>query len=245
MAGNDPITFVHRYKKPLDIEIAGFLAAQFAYGKVELIQRFLEKLFAVMGHSPSEYIDRNDFDSIGGLYYRLHKAPDIIRLLRILHDIQGRYGGIGLMLNSHFRGDIREALWSMREDLLGDNDDDSLLFFFPKRSSTGAMKRWNMYLRWMVRSDDIDFGIWDFIPKSDLVIPLDTHVFKIGRCQGWTTQKTQNWKAAREITDVLKQAAPEDPLKYDFLLCHTIGIDGQCSGTKNSACSERCMLYEV
>lgn len=244
MAGGDPITFVHRYRQSLDIEIAGFLAAQFAYGKVELIQRFLEKLFSLMGDSPAEYVARNNFNTVDRIYYRLHKGPDIVRLLKVLHHIVDQYGGIGAMLKSHFRGDIREALWSVREELFGDDDGDAL-FFFPKRSSTSALKRWNMYLRWMVRSDDIDFGIWDFIPKSGLVIPLDTHLFKIGRCQGWTAQKTQNWKAAREITDVLKQAAPEDPLKYDFLLCHTIGINGQCSGARNPACRERCMLYEV
>jgi uncharacterized protein (TIGR02757 family) len=245
MAGGDPITFVRSYEKTLDREIAGFLAAQFAYGRVELIQRFLERLFALMGDSPMEYVVRNDFAAIEGIYYRLHKSTDIVRLLEVLHDIVDRYGGLGAMLKSHFRGDIREALWSMREELFGDDGDDALLFFFPRRSSTSALKRWNMYLRWMVRRDDIDFGIWDFIPKSDLVIPLDTHLFKIGRCQGWTAQKTQNWKAAREITAVLKQAAPEDPLKYDFLLCHTIGINGRCSGVKSPSCRARCMLYEV
>jgi uncharacterized protein (TIGR02757 family) len=244
MAGGDPITFVRRYKETLDIEITGFLAAQFAYGKVELIQRFLGKLFSIMGDSPAEYIARNDFNGVDRIYYRLHKGPQIVQLLGVLNRILDRYGSIGTMLESHYKGDMREALWSMREELFGE-DDETLLFFFPKRSSTSALKRWNMYLRWMVRSDDIDFGIWDFIPKSDLVIPLDTHLFKIGRCQGWITQKAQNWKAATEITKALKEAAPEDPLKFDFLLCHTIGINGQCSGVKSPSCRERCVLYEV
>jgi uncharacterized protein (TIGR02757 family) len=245
MAGDDPISFVHKYEKPRDIEIAGFLAAQFAYGKIDLIQKFLARLFAAMGSSPADYIARSDFAAIDHIYYRLHKGPDIACLLRVLHDIADRYGGVGEMLKSHFQGDIREALWSVREELFGEDGKDDLLFFFPKRSSTSALKRWNMYLRWMVRSDDIDFGIWDFIPKSDLIIPLDTHIFKIGRCQGWTAQKTQNWKAAREITGVLKRFSPDDPLKYDFVLCHSIGISGRCSGAKNPSCIERCMLYEV
>jgi len=243
-ASDDPIWFVRRYRDALDIEIAGFLAAQFAYGRVELIQRFLRKLFALMGDSPAAYITRKEFSGVDEIYYRLHRGSDILRLLKVLHSILHRYGGIGAMLKFHFQGDIREALWSIREELFRD-DDQALLFFFPRRSSTSALKRWNMYLRWMVRSDDIDFGIWGFIPKTDLVIPLDTHLFKIGRCQGWTTQKTQNWKAARQITDVLREAAPEDPLKYDFLLCHAIGMDGRCSGVKNPTCRERCMLYEV
>lgn len=245
MAGGDPITFVHKYERPHDIEVAGFLAAQFAYGRIELIQRFLGELFAVMGNSPADYIARGDFSNLGSIYYRLQKGSHIARLLAKLHAITHRYGSIGRMMRSHCRGDIREALWSIREELFADDQDDGLVFFFPKRSSTSALKRWNMYLRWMVRKDEIDFGIWDFISKSDLVIPLDTHIFKIGRCQGWTTQKGQNWKAAREITDALKQASPDDPLKYDFLLCHTIGIGGQCSGIKNPTCLERCMLYEV
>lgn len=245
LAEDDPIAFVRRYHKRQDIEIAGFLAAQFAYGRVELIRRFLMELFSVMGDSPAEYVRENDFTATGSIYYRLHKGPDIARLLNVLHHIVGLYGGMGEMIKSHFRGDIRAALWSIREELFGEAEDDHLLFFFPKRSSTSALKRWNMYVRWMVRGDDIDFGIWDFIPKSDLVVPLDTHIFKIGRCQGWTRQKTQNWKAARDITDALKQAEPDDPLKFDFLLCHTIGIGGHCSGVKNPSCIERCMLYEV
>jgi uncharacterized protein (TIGR02757 family) len=244
MAGGDPIMFVREYERPHDIEIAGFLAAQFAYGKIELIQRFLGKLFALMGNSPADYVARGDFTGIGNIYYRLHKGSHIAQLLTVLHTIVRQYGSVGEMIKSHFRGDIREALWLMREELFGE-DNNELLFFFPKRSSASALKRWNMYLRWMVRKDEIDFGIWDFIAKSDLVIPLDTHLFKIGRCQGWTAQKGQNWRAAREITNVLKGAAPDDPLKYDFLLCHTIGIGGQCSGVKSPSCMERCMLYEV
>lgn len=245
MADDDPISFVHKYRKSQDIEIAGFLAAQFAYGRIDLIQRFLARLFAAMGSSPADYIERNDFAAIDRIYYRLHKGADIVRLLRVLHDIVDRYGGVGQMLKSHFQGDIRETLWLAREELFEGREDGDLLFFFPKRSSTSALKRWNMYLRWMVRKDDIDFGIWDFIRRSDLVIPLDTHIYKIGRCQGWTAQKTQNWKAALEITETLKQAAPEDPLKYDFVLCHAIGIDGRCSGARNPSCIERCLLYEV
>jgi uncharacterized protein (TIGR02757 family) len=245
MAGGDPIVFVRSYERPEDIEIAGFLAAQFAYGKIELIQRFLRDLFAVTGNRPADYVARGDFSALGNVYYRLHKGPDIVQLLSVLHTIVLRYGSIGRMMRFHYRGDIREALWSVREDLFKEDEGDRLLFFFPKRSSTSALKRWNMYLRWMVRKDDIDFGIWDFISKSDLVIPLDTHLFKIGRCQGWTAQKAQNWKAAREITDALKRVAPEDPLRYDFVLCHAIGISGQCSGARNPSCAKRCVLYEV
>lgn len=245
MAGSDPIVFVRKYERPHDIEIAGFLAAQFAYGKIGLIQRFLGELFAIMGDSPADFIAQGDFSTVNSIYYRLHKGSDIAQLMRVLHVIVRRYGSVGEMMKSYFRGDIREALWSVREELFGEDESGALLFFFPKRSSTSALKRWNLYLRWMVRKDEVDFGIWDFITKSDLVIPLDTHLFKIGRCQGWTTQKGQNWKAARDITDALKRVAPDDPLKYDFLLCHAIGIGNQCSGMKGNSCVERCALYEV
>ena len=77
----------------------------------------------------------------------------------------------------------------------------------------------NMYLRWMARPDDgVDLGLWRFVPTRDLVIPLDTHIFRIGRHLGWTTRKTPGFRAALDITRSLARFDPEDPVKYDFAL---------------------------
>jgi uncharacterized protein DUF2400 len=92
-------------------------------------------------------------------------------------------------------------------------------FFFSSPAAGSPCKRLNMFLRWMVRGPDgIDLGLWKFVPPSKLVIPLDTHIFRIARGLRLTRRRTANWKAAREITDHLKILDPEDPVRYDFAL---------------------------
>jgi len=105
------------------------------------------------------------------------------------------------------------------------------------------LKRWNLYFRWMVRKDEVDVGLWDFIDKKNLIIPLDTHLFKIGRCIGWTECKTPTFRAAKEITEALKKFSPEDPLKYDLFLCHRVGIGAECTGRKTAGCRKKCVIY--
>ena len=116
------------------------------------------------------------------------------------------------------------------------------LQFFPSPEKGSACKRMNLFLRWMIRDKDIDFGIWKGIPKNKLVIPLDTHIARISRCLGFTGRKANNWKTAVEITDALKKLDPEDPLKYDFAMCH-YGIAGLC-GPKPTKC-DKCVLKNL
>ncbi len=210
---------------------------------MEQITRFLDGLFLRMGKSPFAFIASGDLATLGDLYYRFHKGPDIIRLFTLLRGVVERYGGIGSMIEHYYEGDLRKAVWTARADLIGSSDD--LLFFFPKEAPASPFKRWSLYARWMVRRDGIDFGLWKFVGKRDLVIPLDANIFKIGRCRGWTDQKTQNWKAACQITDELKKHCPEDPLKYDFFLCHVVGIGGGCSGVRKGDCVKGCLLHEI
>jgi uncharacterized protein (TIGR02757 family) len=233
---------LHRYASKLDRELAGFLGSQFAYGKIEVFKRFLGVMFEVMGEAPSRFIEKGDFSGFQGLYYRFQKTSDIVHLFRVLKNVLDRFGGIGPMLQGFYGGDVRLMLWRVRDELFG--GDEGLSFFFPKPSTGNPMKRWNLYLRWMVRKDDMDVGIWDFIPKDRLIIPLDTHIFKVGRCQGWTKQHTPSWKAACEITDVLKGFSPEDPLKFDFLICHLVGIGAHCTGLRTADCIGKCILLD-
>jgi uncharacterized protein (TIGR02757 family) len=116
-----------------------------------------------------------------------------------------------------------------------------LLQFFPSPAQGSACKRVNLFLRWMIRDRDIDLGIWRDIPKNKLVIPLDTHIARISRCLGFTSRNSQDWKMALEITGALKRFDPEDPLKYDFALCHH-GISGVCKGRDNRAACMDCVF---
>ncbi len=234
--------FIGRYRTKADAEIAGFLGSQFAYGKIEVFKEFLSTVFDIMGPAPSEFIRKGDFGAFDGLYYRFQKSDDIAELFGVLRTILNRYGGIGPMLQLFYGGDIRTMLWRAREELIGGNA--KLTFFFPKPSASSPLKRWNLYLRWMVRKDEIDAGLWGFIPKDRLVVPLDTHIFKIARCLGWTSLRNPSWKAAWEITEALKRYAPEDPLKYDFFLCHKVGIEGGCTGVRTVSCAGKCVLLQ-
>ncbi len=243
LIGNDPVEFVHRYEKKEDIEIVGFLAAQFAYGKIEIFKRFLENIFSTMENNPCKFIEKGNFKRVKGCYYRFQKDGDIVLLFQSLRKIRRDFGGIGNMLTAYYRADIRDALWSVRRYLFPNNE--ALTFFFPKPSTTNPLKRWNLYLRWMVRKDMIDKGLWKFIDKKDLIVPLDTHIFKIGKCLGWTKRASQSYGAALEITKALKTFSPDDPLKYDFFLCHKIGIGSRCTGKKTLRCKGTCPVYEI
>ena len=239
----DPISFVHRYNIDEDREIAGFIASQFAYGKIDLFRGFLESLFRRMGDSPFRYIQKGDFRALRGLYYRFQDDGEIVCLLTVLRKVINVYGSLGELFRRLYAGSVRETVWRIRGTL--GLQDDELVFFFPREKSTGPMKRWNLYLRWMVRKDDIDIGLWDFIDKRDLVVPLDTHVFKIGKCLQWTKKKNPSWSAAEEITGALRRIDALDPLKYDFFLCHRIGIAAKCRGARTKACADRCIVYEL
>ncbi|MCX5807381.1 MAG: TIGR02757 family protein [Proteobacteria bacterium] len=238
---NDPVEFMHRYENVIDKEIAGFLASQFAYGKIDIFKRFLTSIFEHMGINLLTFIKKGDFSGFDGLYYRFQKDKDIIDLFNVLKRIIDEFGSIGNMIRHFYKGNTRETLWKAREHYFENNNE--LTFFFPKPLKSNPLKRWNLYFRWMVRKDEVDSGLWDFIDKKNLIIPLDTHIFKISKCLGWTGCKTPTYRAAKEITEVLKEFSPDDPLKYDLLLCHMVGIKAECTGNKTAECRNKCIVY--
>jgi len=238
----DPVEFVHRFPDNKSKEIAGFLSSQFAYGKIDLFKKFLENIFNCMDEDLTLFINKGNFSFFEGFYYRFQKSKDIISLFDVLKTIIDEFGSMGNMVKHFYQCDARETLWNIREYYFRNNDE--LKFFFPKRSKSNPLKRWNLYFRWMVREDEVDTGLWNFIDKKDLIIPLDTHIFKIGKCLGWTKCKTPTYKAATEITKALKCFAPDDPLKYDLFLCHRVGIGATCTGKKTDECIQKCIIYK-
>jgi uncharacterized protein (TIGR02757 family) len=118
---------------------------------------------------------------------------------------------------------------------------DGAAYFFPRPSGGSACKRMNLFLRWMVRRDAVDPGGWTRVRPAQLVVPLDTHVIRVGQCLGLTGYKAAGWRMAREITESLRAIDPDDPVKYDFALCH-VGMQGLCGfnrGRGNVACPLR------
>ncbi len=240
---HDPIRFPHRYEDARDIEVSGFIASSFAYGKVTLFTAVVEKILSFMGKSPYDFLSGFDVKKnrrfFGDIKYRFNDSDDIICLLFLLHKILERYSSLEKTFRSFYSPDdpdIGRGLSGLMDVFL--KTDTSQVYgkdirppglrqFFPSPAKGSACKRANLFLRWMVRDRDIDFGIWKEMPKSKLVIPLDTHIARISRCLGLTARKTQDWKTALEVTEALRKLDPEDPMKYDFALCHQ-GISGLC-----------------
>src|SRR5208337_2451583 len=249
---HDPIELPHQYGSPEDIEISGFIASCFAYGKVTLFKPVIKSLLSRMGQSPCDFLlhfnVRRQRDMFAGLRYRFNRNDDVIGLLYGLSKVIKKYGSLESAFKRKYRksdSSVEAGLAGLIDIFLGvdtaavygnDLRREGLLQFFPSPSRGSACKRMNMFLRWMIRDRDIDFGIWTGIPKDKLVIPLDVHIARISRCLGFTRRSTQDWKMAVEITESLKTMDPEDPLKYDFALCHQ-GIAGVCSAMHCDKCA--------
>ncbi|MBI4848989.1 MAG: TIGR02757 family protein [Nitrospirae bacterium] len=257
---HDPIELPHRYSRPEDIEVAGFIASCFAYGRVGLFKPVIEKILKPGGKHPASFI--RDFDLqrdkkyLLGISYRFNKEKDVLCLIYILNQTLGEFGSLkSLFYHYHNPSvspeDIGPALTEFVNYFLSIDTSpvygrnikpDGLKQFFPSPRNGSACKRVNLFLRWMVRRKDIDFGIWNKILPSKLIIPLDVHIARISRCLGLTKRKASDWKTAKEITGALRKFDPEDPLKYDFALCH-YGISKSCRGEKfKDACSACAIL---
>lgn len=239
---HDPIEFPHRYRNREDIEVSGFIASCLAYGKVELFKPVVEKILSLMGKHPSSFL--RDFDvrkerQRFTFKYRFNESLDILCLLFIMHELLEKYSSVETAFKNYYASDdpdTGKGITGLAAEIMSINTSviygrnirpHGMTHFFPSPAKGSACKRMNLFLRWMVRDRDIDFGIWKGIPRNKLVIPLDVHIAKISQCLGFTTRTSADWKAAREITEALKKLAPDDPLKYDFALCHH-GISGLC-----------------
>lgn len=250
---HDPIDFPHRYKNTADIEVSGFIASCFAYGKVALFKQVVGTILSVMGESPGgflmEFNLKRQRKSFAGIIYRFNENDDILCLLYLIHKTLVRHGSLENCFRRFYEsGDktIERGLSGLVGSFLktdtspvygADARPPGLVQFFPVPENGSACKRANLFLRWMIRDRDIDFGIWKGVPRDRLVIPLDTHIARISRCLGLTARSSQDWKMAVEITNSLKKLDPEDPLKYDFALCHH-GISGMCkAGGVHAACT--------
>ncbi|KWT88345.1 TIGR02757 family protein [Candidatus Magnetominusculus xianensis] len=252
---NDPIEFPRCYNNRPDIETAGLIAACLAYGKVSLFKPVIGSILSKMGTSPAGFLQDFDIKRHAGLFsgisYRFNKSEDITAFIYILHGAVIAHGSIKDAFMRTFNGSIYEALGEFSNYMLSIDttavygssvSPPGLRQLFPSPFKGGACKRFNMFLRWMVRDADIDLGIWTEIPKNVLIIPLDTHIARIARCLGLTNRKGNDWKAAVEITEALKLLDPDDPLKYDFALCHH-GISGACTAALNEDACKSCAIY--
>lgn len=246
----DPIRLVLDYPDPGDREIAGLLAALLAYGRVDLLRAHTAELLGRLGPRPSRRL-RRGVPSMEGLTYRFHRGDDLLALLTGIGALLVRHGSMARAFTAHWEKhrELQAALAGFVAELraAAGPAGPGLQFLLADPARGGACKRWNLYLRWMVRSgtDDPDMGLWSgVLPSSALLVPLDTHLVRVGGRLGLTTRRTVDWKMAEELTASLRRICPEDPVRYDFPLCH-LGIAGDCPPRLTKAHCMKCPLREV
>ncbi len=228
----DPLEVLHRYSNRGDIEIIGLLSSIFAYGNVNLILRILNNLEIVFEKHPYDFVKnfdyRKDKKLFKGVRYRFYTETDIANLFRLLNRAVSEFETLeNLYFNGFNRNDenVKAGIDKFSEWFIANCRklncfSNGIRFMFPMPSKGSAAKRFNLFLRWMVRKDELDFGLWKNVKKSQLIIPVDVHIARISQQLGLTSRKNVTWKMAEEITNNLKQFDSSDPVKYDFALCH-------------------------
>ena len=253
----DPIQIVRRYPRLADREVVGFIAAGLAFGRVASVMASIEAVCRVLGPEPAQFVrtfdprrDRAPFEHI---VHRWTRGRDFVALLWILQRLLIEHGSLERCLASGVAPgaiDIADALErfsteARRIDLRPAYgrvpERPGVCYFFARPSTGSACKRLNLFLRWMVRRDAIDPGGWTAVRPSQLIVPLDTHTIRVGRCLRLTRRASPGWKMAAEITTALRRFDADDPVRYDFSLCH-LSMMGSCAwGTRrgNAQCPLR------
>lgn len=225
---SDPIQFPHSYKNTTDIEIVGFIAALFAFGSRKVFIEKLKTLFQLMENQPTDFILNGNLNLLSDFNYRFAKPEDIKNILLTLRKLYKESRGLSEIFEYGYKRDhsIKSALSTVADFFYANNTStQGFNFMIANPKNGGAMKRMNMYLRWMIRKSVVDLGIWDFIPTSELLIPIDTHVAKVSRKLGLLERNSNDFKAVLELTNKLKEFDSKDPIKYDFALFGA-GIEG-------------------
>jgi uncharacterized protein (TIGR02757 family) len=265
--GFDPVELPRRFPDPGDAEVAGLLAASLAYGRADLFKPRLEEVLAAMGPRPADFAAAfaraPDWHAFAGFRYRFNRPADVAALVAAMGFLRARHGSLGARFAALFGEEagsgaraepLRRALARFASELRGAppvgpllrrRGRRGLLHLLPDAGGAGACKRWHLYLRWMVRGPDaVDLGLWKGIPRSALVVPLDTHLARIGRCLGLTRRRDLSWRTAEEITRSLRMLDAADPVRYDFALCH-LGMSGACPARRDPGRCRACPLAEV
>ena len=250
----DPVHLVRPYPDPRDREIAGFCAAALAFGRVGSVINSIQTLFRIMGPNPAAYArgfdPRADHAELRAMVHRWTRGVDLAALIWILRQMLERYGSVerffadgigeddvdvGPALDAFSRRalelDLRQVYGRLPKR-------PGVCYFFPRPSAGSACKRLNLYLRWMVRRDEIDLGVWRQVTPAQLIVPLDTHVIRLSQCLRLTRYTSPGWRMAADITASLRRLDPLDPVRFDFSLCH-VGMMNACGfgrGQGDSQC---------
>jgi uncharacterized protein (TIGR02757 family) len=256
----DALQFPLRYAVPEDREVVALLTACLAYGRVDLFGRALDGMLAAMGASPAHFVRefdaRRDAGRFASFVYRFNRPRDVVAFCVATRDLLARYGTLQkcfLAGDAERTGPIAPALERFARAFL-DADLRELFprgrrsrgyrHLFPLPSAGGPCKRLHLFLRWMVRREPPDLGLWTEVSPSRLLVPVDTHIENMSRAIGLTRRWSRTWRMAEEITARLARLDPADPVKYDFALCHT-RMSGDCRDRRDAVVCAPCGLRAV
>ena len=221
---SDPVQIPHLFSSKEDIEIAGFLTATISWGKRVSIIKSAFRLMDLMGSAPYDFVMSHNEDQLERLddfVYRTFNSTDLRYFIRALRYIYREHGGLEGVFNQWQSADsLQPAIHQLKKLFFTIPHPERTRKHLPDPFTGSAAKRVNMYLRWMVRSDNrgVDFGIWKQIPPSSLSCPLDVHTGNVARSLGLINRKQNDAKAVLQLDEQLRILDPKDPVKYDFAL---------------------------
>lgn len=218
----DPLEFPRRYPDPADREVVALLASSMAFGRVEQIMNSVEKVLLKMGKSPAGYVLKKggmagDFN---GFCHRWVDGSQVDGLLAGIRGVLEAHGTLNNCMVEHMRegdGTINAGLSGLAGEIRR-HPGGNCHYLVPQPGLGSACKRLHLFLRWMVRNDEVDPGGWTGVLPGDLLVPLDTHMFRAGRLLGFTSRRTADFGAVLEITQGFRELSPLDPVRYDFSL---------------------------
>jgi len=218
----DPLQFLYDYKSIQDREIVALIASSLAYGRVCQIIKSIEFVLDKMDNAPYHFIMENSekgfITSLKGFKHRFTDALQLSKLLLNAKSAIKKFGSLEMAFSNFFTN-TKSYIWTIENfAILLNGNSQKANYLIPRPSNGSPCKRLNLMIKWLVRQDEIDPGGWKLIPKSELIIPLDTHMWQISYYLGFTKRKNPDFKAAIEITNAFKKINPEDPCKYDFSL---------------------------
>lgn len=255
---HDPLGIVHEAHGDPNREVVGLIAALLAFGNVVQIRRSIRRVLEALGSEPAAFLDESTDSEIRhalkGFVHRVYVGADVAQVLIGVRELRRGYGSLSAAF-THFAADasvvipafadshtrLYRGLFGFGLALRGEGEGRGLQHLVPDVSKGSACKRLLLYLRWMSRPNDgVDLGLFTF-PAAELLIPVDTHVHRIATNLGLTQRRDASFRTAIEITAALAKFDREDPVRFDFALCH-LGISGACPSRKEDEACGVCAM---
>ena len=250
---NDPVELVWEYTHDEDREVVALLSSCLAYGRVELLKQSIRKVLDVLGPHPARAIRRFDrsriADELDGFVYRMSRDVDVLDLLSGMSAALDEFGSLEALYASSDASDHLERASAfvqyLRRHRIREELERGCRYLLPDPADGSSCKRLHLFFRWVGRGPDgVDLGIWSSPRPDELLMPLDTHTSRLCRYIGLTDRKTVDGKMAREVTDSLARLDPDDPLRFDFALCH-LGISQSCIHERSDQHCPTCPIETI